>query len=108
MVARLIKDEQNPAYDLLSKFWDYLNHMAYIISEKRKNQIITFLKSLKIKSTRFSEVIKKENISMIQNFNQIDCKKLYCNIQEEDWLYSFGLFASMVLIIKDPVINDFL
>ena len=44
--------------------------MADIISEKRRNQIITFLKSLKIKSTRFSEVIKKENISMIQNFNQ--------------------------------------
>ena len=40
------------------------------INEKRINQIITFLKSLKIRSERFSEIIKTQNISVIQDFNQ--------------------------------------
>ncbi len=44
--------------------------MANIIHEKRINQIVTFLKSLKIKSKRFSEIISSQNISVIQNFNQ--------------------------------------
>jgi len=44
--------------------------MTNIINEKRIKQIITFLKSLNIRSTRFSEIIKKQNISIIQNFNQ--------------------------------------
>ena len=44
--------------------------MTNIINPKRINQIITFLKSLKIRSKRFSEIIKTQNISIIQNFNQ--------------------------------------
>ena len=44
--------------------------MTNKISGKRVNQIIIFLKSLKISSKRFSEMIKTENISVIQDFNQ--------------------------------------
>ena len=44
--------------------------MKKIINRKRFNQIINFLKSLKIKSKRFSEIISSQNISVIQNFNQ--------------------------------------
>ena len=44
--------------------------MTNIINAKRINQITTFLKSLNIKSKRFSEIITTENISIIQDFNQ--------------------------------------
>ena len=44
--------------------------MTNTINEKRINQIIAFLKSLKIRSKRFSEILRNENISVIQNFNQ--------------------------------------
>ena len=44
--------------------------MTNIINGKRINQIITFLKSLKIRSKRFSEMITAQNISVIQVFNQ--------------------------------------
>ena len=44
--------------------------MKNIINEKRINQIIAFLNSLKIQSKRFSEIIKKQNTSVIQNFNE--------------------------------------
>ena len=44
--------------------------MTNIINAKRINQITTFLKSLNIKSKRFSEKISTANISVIQNFNQ--------------------------------------
>ena len=44
--------------------------MANIINAKRIDQITTFLKSLNIKSKRFSEIIRTQNISVIQNFNQ--------------------------------------
>jgi ribonuclease-3 len=44
--------------------------MKNIIQENRINKITTFLKSLNIKSQRFSELIKTQNISVIQNFNQ--------------------------------------
>ena len=44
--------------------------MANVMNGKRINQIITFLKSLNIKSKRFSEIIRTQNISVIQNFNQ--------------------------------------
>ena len=40
------------------------------INGKRINQIITFLKSLKIRSKRFSEIIRSQNISVIKDFNQ--------------------------------------
>jgi len=44
--------------------------MTNIISKKRINQIITFLKSLKIRSERFSEILRAQHISEIQDFNQ--------------------------------------
>jgi ribonuclease-3 len=44
--------------------------MANIINAKRMNQITTFLKSLNIKSKRFSEIISTQNISIIKDFNQ--------------------------------------
>ena len=44
--------------------------MRNLINEKRINQITIFLKSLNIKSNRFSEMIRTENISLIQDFNQ--------------------------------------
>ena len=44
--------------------------MKNIINEERIIQITTFLKSLDIKSKRFSEMIRTKNISVIQNFNQ--------------------------------------
>ena len=44
--------------------------MTNIINTKRIDQIITFLKSLNIKSKRFSEIIRTKNISIIQEFNQ--------------------------------------
>ena len=49
---------------------DYSNQMTNIINTKRINQITTFLKSLNIKSKRFSELIRTQNISIIQDFNQ--------------------------------------
>ena len=70
MIAHLIKDEQNPAYDLLSKSCDYSNQMTNIINTKRVSQITNFLKSLNIKSKRFSEKIRTQNISVIQEFHQ--------------------------------------
>jgi len=44
--------------------------MANIINAKRINQITTFLKSLNIKSKRFSEIIRTQNISVIKGFNE--------------------------------------
>jgi ribonuclease-3 len=44
--------------------------MKNIINKKRINQITTFLKSLNIKSKRFSEIIRTEEISVMQDFNQ--------------------------------------
>ena len=70
MIAHLNIDEQNPAYDLLSNCCDYSNKMKNIIDAKRINQITTFLKSLNIKSKRFLEIIKTQDISVIQDFNQ--------------------------------------
>jgi len=44
--------------------------MKNIINGKRINEIVSFLKSLKIKSKRFSEIINGKNIAIIQYFNQ--------------------------------------
>ena len=44
--------------------------MTNIIKTKRIHQITTFLKSLNIKSKRFTDIIRTQNISVIQNFNQ--------------------------------------
>ena len=40
------------------------------INQTRINEIISFLYSLKIKSKRFSEILKTKNIAVIQYFNQ--------------------------------------
>ena len=70
MIAHLFLDEQNPAYDLLFYFCDYFKNMTNIINKKRIQQIINFLESLKIRSKRFSEIIRSKNISVIQDFNK--------------------------------------
>ncbi len=44
--------------------------MANKINDKRIKQIITFLQSLQIKSERFSQIIRTENVSVIKNFNE--------------------------------------
>ena len=44
--------------------------MTKIVDKKRINQIIIFLKSLNIRSKRFSEITNNQNILIIQNFNQ--------------------------------------
>jgi len=44
--------------------------MAKLIAEKRISQIITFLKSLNINSTRFYELLDKKNQLIIQNFDE--------------------------------------
>ncbi len=44
--------------------------MSNINNKERTDQIITFLKSLEIKSERFSEIISTQNISVLQYFNQ--------------------------------------
>ena len=44
--------------------------MKNIINKKRINQITSFLASLNIKSERFSEIIRAQNISVLQVFNQ--------------------------------------
>ena len=44
--------------------------MTNIINAKRINEINTFLKSLNIKSKRFSEIIRSQNFLVIQDFNQ--------------------------------------
>ena len=44
--------------------------MTNILNSERLNQVTTFLKSLDIKSKRFSEIIRTQNISVIQDFNQ--------------------------------------
>ena len=44
--------------------------MIKINQEKRLNQIITFLKSLRIRSKRLTEIINKQDTTVIQDFNQ--------------------------------------
>tara|TARA_B100000161_G_scaffold246759_1_gene202504 strand:+ start:69 stop:815 length:747 start_codon:yes stop_codon:yes gene_type:complete len=60
------------------------------ISQKRINQILIFLKSLKIKSKRFSEIIKKQNLSLIQDFNQALIHSSYDKVMNYEKLEFFG------------------
>ena len=64
--------------------------MTNIINEKRINQIITFLKSLKIRSKRFSEKINKQNIALIQDCNQAFIHSSSNNIINYEKLEFFG------------------
>ena len=64
--------------------------MTKIINEKRINQITTFLKSLNIKSKRFSEIIRTQNISIFQDFNQAFIHSSKDNILNYENLEFFG------------------
>jgi len=64
--------------------------MTKKLNGKRIDQIITFLKSLNIKSKRFSEIIKTENISAIQHFNQALIHSSDDNIINYEKLEFFG------------------
>ena len=44
--------------------------MTAKMNGNRIKQLITFLKSLEIRSKRFSEIINTDNISVMQDFNQ--------------------------------------
>ena len=64
--------------------------MIHTINITRINQIITFLKSLKIESKRFSEIIKEQNHSVIENFNQALIHSSKDNIINYEKLEFFG------------------
>ena len=81
--------------------------MTNIIKEKRLNQIITFLKSLKIKSERFSEIIRTQNVSVIKNFDQALIHSSNDSIRNYEKLEFFGdavlrLAASIFIEKKYP------
>ena len=67
--------------------------MTNIIHEKRINEIITFLNSLKIRSKRFSEIIRSTNISVIQNFNQALTNSSNNKITHETDIYLVDTFG---------------
>ena len=84
--------------------------MTKIISGERINQIITFLDSLKIKSKRFSEIIKTKDISVIQYFNQALTHSSDNKILNYEKLEFFGdavlrLAASNFIEKKYPQMN---
>jgi len=64
--------------------------MANIIKSERINQITTFLKSLNIKSKRFSEIISTQNISVFQDFNQAFTHSSENKIKNYEKLEFFG------------------
>ena len=69
---------------------DYSKQMTTIINAKRINQITTFLKSLNIKSKRFSEIIRTQNILVIQDFNQAFIHSSEDKIENYEKLEFFG------------------
>ncbi len=84
--------------------------MSKIINIKRTNQIITFLKSLKIRSERFSEILRVQHISVIQDFNQALIHSSYDQIINYEKLEFFGdavlrLAASNFIEKKYPQMN---
>ena len=64
--------------------------MTNIIKSERINQITTFLKSLNIKSKRFSEIINTQSISVIQDFNQAFTHSSENKIKNYEKLEFFG------------------
>ncbi len=81
--------------------------MTNIINVKRINQIITFLKSLKIKSERFSEIIRTQNVSVIKDFDQALIHSSNDSIRNYEKLEFFGdavlrLAASIFIEKKYP------
>ena len=84
--------------------------MANIINAKRINKITTFLKSLNIKSRRFSEIITSQDISVIQDFNQAFIHSSGDKIINYEKLEFFGdavlrLAASNFIEKKYPQMN---
>ena len=84
--------------------------MTNMINGKRINQIIAFLSSLNIKSNRFSEIIRKQNISIIQEFNQAFTHSSNDKIKNYEKLEFFGdavlrLAASKFIEKKYPQMN---
>ncbi len=81
-----------------------------IYEKKRTNQIFAFLNSLKIKSKRFSEIIKEQNTSVIQNFNEALTHSSDNKIINYEKLEFFGdavlrLAASKFIEKKYPQMN---
>ena len=68
MITHLIEGEQNPAYDLLLFLFD--EFMSNLINNERIQNIICFLRTLKIKSNRFQESLEEKNIEIIQIINE--------------------------------------
>ena len=84
--------------------------MTNIINAKRINKVSTFLKSLNIKSKRFSEIIRTKNISVIQDFNQVFIHSSENKIINYEKLEFFGdavlrLAASNFIEKKYPQMN---
>ena len=84
--------------------------MTNIINAQRINQITTFLKSLNIRSKRFSEIIGIKDISIIQNFNQAFIHSSEDKIKNYEKLEFFGdavlrLAASNFIEKKYPQMN---
>ena len=75
--------------------------MKNIINEKRSNQIITFLNSLEINSKRFSEIIQKQNISIIQDFHQaLTHSSNNKTINYEKLILQFNFFAFLAQLVR--------
>ena len=68
MITHLIKGEQNPAYDLLLYLFD--EFMSNLINKERVQNIIYFLRTLKINSNRFQESLEENNIDIINIINE--------------------------------------
>ena len=64
--------------------------MTFLISEKRTSQIIIFLKSLKIKSKRFSAMLKANNNEIIRTFNEALTHSSENNVVNYEKLEFFG------------------
>ena len=68
MITHLSIGEQNPAYDLLLFMFDEL--MSNLIKDTRIENIICFLKTLKINSSRFQKSLEEKNLEMINIINE--------------------------------------
>jgi len=64
--------------------------MTNIVNVKRIDQITTFLKSLNIKSKRFSEIIRSQNISVIEDFNRAFIHSSEDKVKNYEKLEFFG------------------
>ena len=84
--------------------------MTNIINRKRFNQIIIFLRSLQIRSKRFSKITQTQNMSVINDFNQALVHSSDNKIMNYENLEFFGdavlrLAASNFIEKKYPELN---